>query len=225
LCKGWIAPTRVLHSPKKSPYGGCLPSARKSLVTQFPPSKKMIYTVGVQGCPKGESSKFKPNRNGAWPVILKSVNGVPLPQNSDILDGSVAESMGVIIGSTYMLMIVEKDPYVHTDGKVYKKYDYTVIGGNASQQIATELAKDVIGDIAKLIARPSASPSASASPSVLTQPPVINADEPIETENEEMTEEQMQAEFDKLKKALKAKTDAKKKLASKEPASSADVPF
>jgi hypothetical protein len=185
-----------------------------------------IFVVGIQGCPKGESSKFKPNKNGVWPVILKSVNGVPLPQNSDILDGSVADSMGISIGNTYMLMIVEKDPYIHSDGKVYKKYDYTSVGGNVSQQVGAEMAKSVIEDISKLIARPSATPSASTSPSpsVLTQPPVINADE--DNEDDEMTEEEMQAEIERLKAELKAKKAADKKAAaSKEAAPNGDIPF
>ena len=176
----------------------------------------MIYVVGVQGCPKGEASKFKPNKNGVWPVILKSVNGVPLPQNSDILDGSVAASMGVEVGNTYMLMIVEKDPYVHTDGKVYKKYDYTVVGGNASQQIATEMAKSVIVDISAMIARPSKPASTSASPSpspsVLTQP-VVNADEATEDEDDELSDEELAAQIKLLQDQAKARKAAAKKAA------------
>jgi hypothetical protein len=189
----------------------------------------MIYVIGVQGCPKGEASKFKPNKNGVWPVILKSVNGVPLPQNSDILDGSVAASMGVEVGNTYMLMIVEKDPYIHTDGKIYKKYDYTVVGGNASQQIATEMAKAVIVDISAMIARPSTSTSASASTSapVLTQP-VINADEP-EEEDDDLSDEDLDAEIKRLQAVAKAKKAAAKKAAEAaakaEAAPDGDVPF
>lgn len=192
----------------------------------------MIYVVGVQGCPKGEGSKFKPNKNGVWPVILKSVNGVSLPPNSDILDGSVAASMGVEVGNTYMLMIVEKDPYVHTDGKIYKKYDYTVVGGNASQQIATEMAKSVIVDISAMIARPSTSASTSPSPSVLTQP-VINADEA-----EAMAAEAEAAAMAFVKAGGTATSDdfasmsseqlealQKKLTAAKKAAKAADVPF
>lgn len=192
----------------------------------------MIYVVGVQGCPKGEGSKFKPNKNGVWPVILKSVNGVSLPQNSDILDGSVAASMGVEVGKTHMMFITEKDPYVHTDGKVYKKYDYTLVGGDASQQVATEMAKSVMVDIAKLIARPStqASTSTSASPSVpaLTQP-VINADESAEDEDDELSDEELAAQIKALQLQAKARKEAAKKAAEDAARAAAappsDVPF
>jgi len=194
----------------------------------------MIYAVGVQGCPKGEASKFKPNKNGVWPVILKSVTGASLPQNSDILDGSVAASMGVEIGKTHMMMITEKDPYVHTDGKVYKKYDYVLVGGDASQQVATEMAKSVMEDIAKLIARPSkqASPSTSASPSpspsTLTQP-VVNADESAEDKDGELSDEELAAQIKALQLQAKARKEAAKKAAEKAAQSAAappaDLPF
>lgn len=193
-------------------------------VLQLTP-KKMIYVIGVQGCPKGDGSKFKPNKNGVWPVILKSVNGVPLPPNSDILDGSVAASMGVEVGKTHMMFITEKEPYVHTDGKVYKKYDYVLVGGDASQQVATEMAKSVMVDIAKLIARPSTSPSASPSTSapVLTQP-VINADESAEDEDDELSDEELAAQIKALQLQAKARKDAAKKAAESAP-STEEAPF
>lgn len=183
----------------------------------------MIYVIGVQGCPKGEGSKFKPNKHGVWPVILKPVNGVPLPQNSDILDGSVAASMGIEVGKTHMLLITEKEPYVHTDGKVYKKYDYVLVGGDASQQVASEMAKSVMVDISALIARPSTSTSTSASPSpsTLTQPPVINANEPKDDEDE-LSDEELDAELKRLQAEAKARKAAKK---AAEAASASDVPF
>lgn len=191
----------------------------------------MIYVIGVQGCPKGDGSKFKPNKNGVWPVILKSVNGVALPPNSDILDGSVAASMGVEVGKTHMMFITEKEPYVHTDGKVYKKYDYVLVGGDASQQVASEMAKSVMVDIAKLIARPSTSPSTPtpASPPVLTQP-VVNGDEPEEDDEEDdLSDEDLDAQIKALQLQAKARKAAAKKAAEdaakKEAAPDGDVPF
>jgi hypothetical protein len=176
----------------------------------------MIYAVAVQGCPKGEGTKFKVNRNGVWPVILKSINGVKLPEKSDIMDGSIAESLGIVVGSTYTLMINRREDYI-SNGKAYLNYDYVPVGGNVTQHIGAEIAKQTIGDIALLIARPAAPANPTPTP-VLTQTPIINADN--ETENEELTEEQMQAEIEKLKNALKAK-----KAADKKAAASGEVPF
>jgi hypothetical protein len=183
----------------------------------------MIYAVAIQGCPKGEGTKFKVNRNGVWPVILKSINGVQLPEKSDIMDGSIAESLGIVIGSTYTLMINRREDYI-SNGKAYLNYDYVPVGGNVTQHIGAEIAREAIGDIARLIARPAAPANPTPTP-VLTQPPIINADTETEDEDEELTEEQMQAEIERLKAELKAKKAADKKAAASKEAAPEATPF
>ena len=183
----------------------------------------LIYAVVVQGCPKGEGTKFKVNRNGVWPVILKSINGVQLPEKSDIMDGSIAESLGIVVGSTYTLMISRREDYVK-DGKSYLNYDYAPVGGNVSQQIGTQIAAYAIGDIAKLIAKP-VEPKSDSDPNpqqVLNQPLIINADK---TETETETDEELEAELKRVQAAIKSRKAAAKKAAEAEAAPADDVPF
>jgi hypothetical protein len=171
----------------------------------------MIYTVAVSTVLQQGSSKFKANKHGVWPVILTSINGAVLPENSSILDGSVAESLGITAGNSYALLITERASQT-INGKVYKNYNYAVVGGNITAALGTQMAAVAISSISNLFAPSPAqmliaqTPTPTPTP-VLTQPVVDADNEP------EMSDEELAAQIKLLQAQAKARKEAAKSAA------------
>ena len=75
---------------------------------------------------KVTSDKFRPNRHGEMPLILRPLNGT-MPKNSGILDGTVAKSLGIEPNGQYVLSINFRSTYTNSEGVEYPNYDYNVI--------------------------------------------------------------------------------------------------
>jgi hypothetical protein len=155
----------------------------------------MIYTVSVSSVLQSEGTKFKPNKNNVWPVVVTSVTSAQLPENSSVIDGSIAESIGLIPGQTYALLI-QAQPDRTINGKVYKNYRYAAVGGNITASVGNEVSKIVSASIASMFA-----------PSLVSTPaptPVVDST-PTPGANDELSEE----EEDALLKELQAKKKAR----------------
>ena len=181
----------------------------------------MIYQVSVSSITQFEGSKFKPNRRGVWPLILNSINGAPLPENSSILDGSIAESIGVKAGSTYSLFISSREDQKIGD-KVYKNYNYAVVG-DITAALGIQLAAAAINSISNMFAPTPAqvmiAQTPAPTPTPLLAPVVVDADNEVELSDEELAA-QIKLLQDKAK-AKKAAAKAAVELA----AAGGDVPF
>jgi hypothetical protein len=173
----------------------------------------MIYQVSVSTVLQKEGGKFKANKYGVWPVVLTSINGAVLPENSAIMDGSIAESIGIKNGSTYSLFITPRESQT-INGKVYKNYNYAVVG-DITASLGVQLASAAIGSITSMFApTPSSVQTPTPTPTpVLTQPVVDADDEP------EMSDEELAAQIKLLQAQAKARKEAAKSAAS------AEVPF
>lgn len=110
----------------------------------------MIYQVSVSSVTQFEGSKFKPNKRGVWPLILNSINGAVLPEHSSVLDGSIAESVGIKAGNTYSLFITSREDQKIGD-KVYKNYNYAVVA-DITASLGVQLAAAAIGSITSMFA-------------------------------------------------------------------------
>ena len=164
----------------------------------------MIYQVSVASITQFEGSKFKPNKRGVWPLILNSINGAVLPEHSSVLDGSIAESVGIKAGSTYSLFITSREDQKIGD-KVYKNYNYAVVG-DITVALGNQLAAAAIGSITNMFAPTPAQVVVPAAPA-----PGRIADGSLNLADMSV------AELDKLLKAKKAAEKAAKEAA--------DVPF
>jgi hypothetical protein len=179
----------------------------------------MIYQVSVSAINQFDGSKFKANKHGVWPVILNSINGAILPENSSILDGSIAESIGLKAGSTYSLFISSRESQKIGD-KVYKNYNYAVVG-DITASLGIQLAAAAISSISSMFAPSPAqmllaqTPSPAPTPQPVLSQPVVDADD-----EPEMSDEELAAQI----KLLQAQAKARKEVAKKEPAEEA-APF
>lgn len=179
----------------------------------------MIYQVSVSSITQFEGSKFKPNRRGVWPLILNSINGAPLPENSSILDGSIAESIGVKAGSTYSLFISSREDQKIGD-KVYKNYNYAVVG-DITAALGIQLAAAAINSISNMFAPTPAqvmiaqTPAPTPTPTPVLNQPVVDGDS---------MESMSVAELEAIQKRLTAAKKAAKDKADLE-AAGGDVPF
>jgi hypothetical protein len=165
----------------------------------------MIYQVSVSSITQFEGSKFKPNKRGVWPLILNSINGAVLPEHSSILDGSIAESVGIKAGNTYSLFITSREDQKIGD-KVYKNYNYAVVG-DITASLGIQLAAAAIGSITNMFAPTPAQVVVAVPPAPA---PVLIADSSLNLADLSV------AELDKLLKAKKAAEKAAKEAAEAE---------
>lgn len=174
----------------------------------------MIYQVSISTVLQKEGTKFKANRYGVWPLVLTSINGAVLPENSGIIDGSIAESIGIKAGSTYAILITQRESQT-INGKIYKNYNYAVVGGDLTLALGNQMAAAAIASITSMFAptpfvvqTPTPAPTPTPTPN-----PVVDADE-------ELSDEELAAQI----KLLQAKAKAKKE-AAKAAAEANDAPF
>jgi hypothetical protein len=73
-----------------------------------------------------QGSNFKANKYGVMPLVLNALNGA-LPKNAGILDGTVANNLGLIPGGQYVLSITFRGEYVAPDGTKYPNYNYVLV--------------------------------------------------------------------------------------------------
>jgi hypothetical protein len=162
----------------------------------------MIYQVSISTVLQKEGSKFKANRYGVWPLVLTSINGAILPENSAIIDGSIAESIGIKAGSTYAILITSRESQT-INGKVYKNYNYAVVGGDMTLALGNQMAAAAIASITSMFAP---TPSSVQTPVQTPTPtPVVDGDA-----DEELSEEELAAQIKLLQAKAKAKKDAAK---------------
>lgn len=90
-----------------------------------------MFTVS---CLNYSGSTAKPataDKNGKMPVVLVALEGGPLPTNSSVLAGTVAERTGLSVGNTYMISITNGGPrtYANGDGEevVGTQWNYTIV--------------------------------------------------------------------------------------------------
>jgi hypothetical protein len=176
----------------------------------------MIYLVSVSTVLQQGSSKFKPNKHGVWPLVLTSINGAVLPENSSVLDGSVAESLGIKAGSSYSLLITERTSQKVGD-KVYRNYNFAVVGGDMTVALGQQMASAAISSISSMFA---AAPAQMliANPPVSKPEPVLIADSSLN-----LVADMSVAELDKLLKAKKAAEKAAKEAADAAALAGADA--
>lgn len=101
----------------------------------------MIVAVSVS---QASGSKFKPNKHGLMPVVLSPLNGV-LPENSGILDGSIAQRMGLASGGQYVVNVEYRGTEEY-NGKQYKNYSYTLVtklGAGFENMVAQQVVQSM----------------------------------------------------------------------------------
>lgn len=172
----------------------------------------MIYQVSISTVLQKEGTKFKANRYGVWPLVLTSINGAVLPENSGIIDGSIAESIGIKAGSTYAILITQRESQT-INGKIYKNYNYAVVGGDLTLALGNQMAAAAIASITSMFAPTPFVVQTPAPTPTPTPNPVVDADE-------ELSDEELAAQI----KLLQAKAKAKKE-AAKAAAEANDAPF
>ncbi len=160
----------------------------------------MIYQVSVSTVLQKEGSKFKANKYGVWPLVLTSINGAILPENSAIIDGSIAESIGIKAGSSYAILITPREKK-DINGKIYKNYNYAVVGGDMTVALGNQMAVAAIASITSMFAP---TPSSVQTPTP-TPIPVVDGDA-----GEDLSEEELAAQIKLLQAKAKAKKDAAK---------------
>lgn len=164
----------------------------------------MIYQVSVSTVLQKEGTKFKANRYGVWPLVLTSINGAVLPENSGIIDGSIAESIGIKAGSTYAILITQRESQT-INGKTYKNYSYAVVGGDMTLALGNQMAAAAIASITSMFAPTPfvvQTPTPAQTPTP-TPNPVVDADE-------ELSDEELAAQIKLLQAKAKAKKEAAK---------------
>lgn len=86
-------------------------------------------------------SKFKMNKNGVLPVVLSPIQGT-LPTNAGVLDGTLAERLGLKSGYRYVLNIQFLQMNKVGD-KLYPQYSYSIVsclGQDFDKLVAEKLA-------------------------------------------------------------------------------------
>lgn len=104
-----------------------------------------MYPVSVQ-LTSSASGKFKANKNNLMPLILTPLQG-SLPQNAGLLDGSVAQSLGIQPNHRYILNIVRNGTIKTISKKTgleveLPQYQYTVVaclGASFDTMVAEKL--------------------------------------------------------------------------------------
>ena len=99
----------------------------------------MTTTIAVS-VQQASGSAFKANKHTVLPVILSPLNGV-LPENSGVLDGSIAARMGLEVGGQYVLSIAFRG-YYEANGKKYPNYSYSLVtklGAGFEQMVAQQV--------------------------------------------------------------------------------------
>lgn len=169
----------------------------------------MIYQVSVSSVTQFEGSKFKPNKRGVWPLILNSINGAVLPEHSSVLDGSIAESVGIKAGNTYSLFITSREDQKIGD-KVYKNYNYAVVA-DITASLGVQLAAAAIGSITNMFAPTVAQVVVAIPPAPA---PVLVADGSLNlADADELSDEELAAQIKLLQDKAKAKKAAAKAAA------------
>lgn len=111
---------------------------------------------------QASGSKFKPNKYGKLPFVLSPLNGI-LPENSGIIDATVAERMGLTSGSQAVLSISPRPDYIAPNGTVYKNYNYALVArlGNKYQDL---VAEQVVASMNFGFTSPSVTPTPTPTP-------------------------------------------------------------
>ena len=89
---------------------------------------------------QASGTSFKPNKHGVLPIILSPLNGV-LPDNSGVLDGTIASRLGLHVGGQYVISIAFTG-YYEANGKKYANYSYAVVtklGAGFEQMVAQQV--------------------------------------------------------------------------------------
>jgi hypothetical protein len=89
---------------------------------------------------QASGTSFKPNKHGVLPIILSPLNGV-LPENSGVIDGSIASRLGLQVGGQYVLSISFRE-YYEANGKKYPNYSYALVtrlGAGFEQMVAQQV--------------------------------------------------------------------------------------
>lgn len=81
-----------------------------------------MFAVSVS---TASGSKFKPNKHNVLPLVLSPIQGT-LPLNAGILDGTLAQRLGIQSGFRYVINIVFEKMNV-VGGKQYPQYQYSVV--------------------------------------------------------------------------------------------------
>jgi hypothetical protein len=103
-----------------------------------------MYPVSVS---TASGSKFKPNKHNVLPVVLTSIQG-SLPVNAGILDGTLAERLGLKSGFRYVLNI----QFVQMNKvgeKSYPQYSYSIVaclGQDFDKMVAEKLVSSMSFD-------------------------------------------------------------------------------
>ena len=98
---------------------------------------KIMYPVSIS---TASGSKFKPNKHNVLPVILTPIQG-SLPANAGILDGTLAERLGLKSGFRYILNIQFVQMNKVGD-KQYQQYAYSIVsclGQDFDKMVAEKL--------------------------------------------------------------------------------------
>jgi len=114
-------------------------------------------------------SAFKSNKHGKMPLVLSPLNGT-LPKNAGIIDGSIAERMGINPGCQAVLNINFRGYYAEeTHGQKYPNYDYTVVtilGAGFEAQVAQQVVASMDFGFT-----PKSAPSTTPTPTPLVATP------------------------------------------------------
>ena len=92
-------------------------------------------------------SKFKPNKHNVLPVVLTAIQG-SLPANAGVLDGTLAERLGLKSGFRYVLNI----QFVQMNKvgeKSYPQYSYSIVaclGQDFDKMVAEKLVSSMSFD-------------------------------------------------------------------------------
>lgn len=100
-----------------------------------------MFAVSVS---TASGSKFKPNKYGVLPVILSPIQG-SLPINAGVLDGTLAQRLGIQSGFRYVINIVF-EKYNKIGDKQYPQYQYSVVAC-LNQEFDKMVAEKVVASI------------------------------------------------------------------------------
>ncbi len=132
-------------------------------------------------------SKFKRNKNNVLPVVLTAIQGT-LPANAGILDGTLADRLGLKSGFRYVLNIQFVQMNKVGD-KYYPQYSYSIVaclGQSFDKLVAEKLVSSM--SFGFNFAPQTSTPS-STSTSTSTSTPV----DPVEeVEDEEVEDEEVE---------------------------------
>lgn len=138
----------------------------------------MITNIAVS-VSQASGSKFKMNKAGLLPVVLSPLNGV-MPENSGILDGTIAARIGLIPGCQYVLAIAFRG-YYENNGKKYPNYSYTLVT-KLGAGFENMVAQQVVASMNFGFAGGTPTPNFNSNPATPTPTPEPEIEAPEEPE-------------------------------------------